>query len=269
MYRRQYAYDPAPLNVVVESDETSESWRQLTVVFDAAYGGERMRAHLFLPKNASPPYQTVVFFPGGDAFRLHDSRDMSLAWAGFILRSGRAFLYPVYKGTYERIGPDTNGVNAERDLMIAWSRDLGRAIDYLQTRPDIDATRLAFYGVSAGAGAGVILSAIEGRLATTVLQGAGLEDAPPEIDVRNYAPRIRIPTLLLSGRYDFELSFESAQRPLFALLGAPAEHKRHKVFDTGHALPMDDFAGEILSWLDSYLGKVTVAAAVPASGRSR
>jgi cephalosporin-C deacetylase-like acetyl esterase len=267
VYRRQYAYDPAPLNVVAESDETSESWRQLTVVFDAAYGGERMRAHLFLPKNASPPYQTVVFFPGGDAFRLHDSRDMSLAWAGFILRSGRAFLYPVYKGTYERMGPDTNGVNAERDLMIAWSRDLGRAIDYLQTRPDIDAARLAFYGVSAGAGAGVVLSAIEGRLATTVLQGAGLEDAPPEIDVRNYAPRIRIPTLLLSGRYDFELSFESAQRPLFALLGAPADHKRHKVFDTGHALPMDDFAGEILSWLDIYLGKVTVAAAVPTSGR--
>ncbi len=104
------------------------------MLFDAAYGGERMRAHLFLPKNASPPYQTVVFFPAGDAFRLQDSRNMSLAWASFIIHSGRAFLYPVYKGTYERMGPDTNGVNAERDLMIAWSRDLGRAIDYLETR---------------------------------------------------------------------------------------------------------------------------------------
>ena len=134
VYRRQYAYDPAPLNVVVESSEDSTAWRKLTVLFDAAYGGERMRAHLFLPKNASPPYQTVVFFPGGDAFRLQDSRDMSLAWASFIIHSGRAFLYPVYKGTYERMGPDTNGVNAERDLMIAWSRDLGRAIDYLETR---------------------------------------------------------------------------------------------------------------------------------------
>ena len=75
VYRRQYAYDPAPLNIVVESNEDSETWRKLTVVFDAAYGGERMRAHLFLPKNASPPYQTVVFFPAGDAFRLQDSRD--------------------------------------------------------------------------------------------------------------------------------------------------------------------------------------------------
>ena len=167
VYRRQYAYDPAPLNIVVESNEDSETWRKLTVVFDAAYGGERMRAHLFLPKNASPPYQTVVFFPAGDAFRLQDSRTMSLAWASFIIHSGRAFLYPVYKGTYERMGPDTNGVNAERDLMIAWSRDLGRAIDYLETRSDIDHARLGFYGVSAGAAAGVVLSAIEGRLTTS------------------------------------------------------------------------------------------------------
>ena len=73
---------------------------------------------------------------------------------------------------------------------------------------------------------------------------------------------------MLNGRYDFEMPFETAQRPLFALLGSPAEHKRHKVFETGHALPMEDVAGEILPWLDRYLGKVTVAAAVPASGSS-
>jgi hypothetical protein len=73
----------------------------------------------------------------------------------------------------------------------------------------------------------------------------------------------------LSGRFDFEVPFESAQRPLFALLGASAEHKRHKIFDTGHALPMDDVAGEILSWLDRYLGKVAVSAAAPASGSRR
>ena len=69
----------------------------------------------------------------------------------FIIPSGRAFLYPVYKGTYERTLPDEMGPNAERELRIAWSRDLGRAIDYLETRSDIDRTRLAFYGVSAGA----------------------------------------------------------------------------------------------------------------------
>ena len=143
------------------------------VAFDTAYGGERMRAYLFLPKNGSPPYQTVIFFPAADAFHLRSSRDMSLSAMDFIVGSGRAFLYPVYKGTYERGIHGERGPNDERDLRVAWSRDLGRAIDYLETRSDIDRSRLAFYGISDGADAGVILTALEPRLKTGVLQATG------------------------------------------------------------------------------------------------
>jgi dienelactone hydrolase len=257
VYRRQYEYDRGPLNAVVEATEETDIWLRQTIAFDTAYAGERMHAYLFLPKHASPPYQTVVFFPAGDAFRLRLNRDMSLANADFIVQSGRAFLYPVYKGTYERSTQDEMGSNAARDLAIAWSRDLGRAIDYLETRSDIDPARLAFYGVSGGADAGVILTAIEPRIKTAVLQGTGIWDPRvPEIDILNYAPRVRIPTLVLTGRYDFETPFETAQRPLFALLGSPTEHKRHKVFETGHALPIEDVAREIVPWLDRYLGQI-------------
>jgi dienelactone hydrolase len=259
VYRRQHDYDRAPLNAVVEATEDSDMWVKHTVAFDAAYGGERMRAFLFLPKNASPPYQTVVFFPAGDAFVLRSSRDLSLVRVSFVIPSGRAFLYPVYKGTYERTLPGDLGSNAERDLQIAWSRDLGRAIDYLETRSDIDRTRLAFYGLSAGAGVGVFLSALEPRLKTSVLQGAGIWDASaPEIDPLNFAPRVRMPTLMLNARYDFDLPVETAQQPLFDLLGTPAEHKRHRVFETGHAIPVEDAAREILPWLDRYLGPVVI-----------
>jgi pimeloyl-ACP methyl ester carboxylesterase len=113
--------------------------------------------------------------------------------------------------------------------------------------------------VSAGADAGVILTALEPRLKASVLQGTGIwSGAPPEMDALNYAPRVRVPTLLLNGRYDFEVPFETAQRPLFDLLGAPADRKRHRVFATGHALPVDDVKDEILSWLDRYLGPVRI-----------
>jgi hypothetical protein len=257
VYRRQYAYDRAPLGAVVEASEETEDWRRETVTFDAASGGERMRAHLFLPRNASAPYQTVVFFPAGDAFRLRSSRELSLLWADFILRSGRAFLYPVYKGTYERATLAPLGPFAERELRIAWSRDLGRAIDYLETRADIDRNRLAFYGVSDGADAGVILTALEPRLKTSVLQGTGIgEPVAPEIDALNYAPRVRMPTLMLNGRYDYDTPFETSQRPLFDLLGPPPEHKRHAVLEFGHALVIEAVAREILPWLDRYLGPV-------------
>ena len=283
VYRRQYAYDHGPLNAVVEATEETEIWLKHTVAFDAAYGGERMRAHLFLPKNGSPPYQTVVFFPAADAFLLRSTRDMALGGADFIIRSGRALLYPVYKGMYERAAnPDPSrqstsdemGSNAERDLWTAWSRDLGRAIDYLETRSDIDRARLAFYGVSAGADAGVILTALEPRLKTSVLQGTGISDAvEPEIDPLNYAPRVRIPTLMLNGRYDFGAPFETAQRPLFDLLGTPAEHKHHSIFESGHKLPIEDVAREILPWLDRYLGQVVHASPawtrIPAANSGR
>ena len=85
------------------------------------------------------------------------------------------------------------------------------------------------------------------------------------MDALNYAPRVRIPMLMLNGRYDFETPYETAQRPLFDLVGSPAEHKRHRVFESGHALPLEDVAGEILPWLDHYLGPV--AHAPPASTR--
>jgi dienelactone hydrolase len=261
VYRRQYAYDRLPLNAIVEATEETEIWLKHTVAFDAAYGGERMHAYLFLPKNGSPPYQTVIFFPGADAFHLRSPRDMSLASGQFIIKSGRAFLYPVYKGTYDRTTSDEMGLNAEREIRIAWSRDLGRAIDYLQTRADIDGARLAFYGISNGADAGVILSALEPRLRTSVLQGTGIsEEVPPEIDPVNYAPRVRMPTLMLNGRYDFGEPVEQAQRPLFVLLGSADEDKRHVIFETGHALPIDDVALEILHWFDRYLGPVAHSA---------
>ena len=257
VYRTEYAYDPSPLDAVMESTDTTDTFVRHTVVLDTAYGGERMRAYLFLPRNASAPYQTVVFFPGGDAFRLTTSRDMSLLWMKPILDSGRAFLYPVYKGTYERRMSGPNGPNGERDLGIAWSRDLGRAIDYLETRPDIDVHRLAYYGVSDGANAGIILTALEPRIKVAVFQGAGLDaDMPPELDPINFAPRVRVPALMLSGRYDFSERYETSQRPLFLLLGSPAAQKQHAVFETGHSLPSENVAGAILPWLDKYLGPV-------------
>ncbi len=257
VYRSLYAYDRAPLNAVIEATEETKTSVRQTITFDAAYDGERLRAYLVLPRHVSPPYQTILFFPGGDAFVLRSSRDMSLAAEDLVVESGRAFFHPIYKGMYERHLPEGMGPKAERDLQIAWSRDLGRAIDYLETRQDIDRDRLAFYGVSVGADAGVIMTALEPRLKTGVFQGTGLSrGAEPEASTANFAPRVRIPTLLLTGRYDFEAPLETSQRPLFALLGSAAADKRHAIFEGGHALPIADVAREMLPWLDRYLGRV-------------
>jgi hypothetical protein len=59
-FRGLYAYDKGDLHARVEETETTEDWTHVTVSFNAAYGGERVIAHLYLPKDAAPPFQTVV-----------------------------------------------------------------------------------------------------------------------------------------------------------------------------------------------------------------
>jgi hypothetical protein len=56
-----YAYDKAkPLSAVVERREETASWVHERVTVDAAYGTERLIVHLFLPREAVPPYQPVI-----------------------------------------------------------------------------------------------------------------------------------------------------------------------------------------------------------------
>jgi eukaryotic-like serine/threonine-protein kinase len=260
IYRGFYSYDKTELKATVDSADESEHWRREKVSFDAAYGGERVPAHLFIPKNASPPYQTVVYFPTGEAFALRRSDDLRMKHLEFLLRSGRAVLQPIYKGSYERHVPETGGgPNKERDVVIQIAKDLGRSIDYLETRPDIDRERLAYYGASGGAVLAPQFLALEPRFKAAVLQGGGLalDKILPEVDPFNFAPRVTMPVLMLNGRYDFTNPPETAQRPLFRLLATPPKDKRHVLFECGTALyPIHDVMKEILDWLDRYLGPV-------------
>ena len=112
--------------------------------------------------------------------------------------------------------------NLWRDHVIAWSKDLGRSIDYIESRPDLDAKKLAFVGFSWGASLGGLLPAVEPRLKACVLLSAGfyLQKARPEVDIINFAPRVKLPVLMLNGRYDFEAPVALAQRPMYAMLAA-------------------------------------------------
>jgi pimeloyl-ACP methyl ester carboxylesterase len=190
---------------------------------------------------------------------LRSTRNLRTHWIDFIIRSGRAVLLPIYLGTFERgPNPDT-GPNGRRDEVIAWSKELGRSLDYIDTRVDIDHRRIALYSVSHPDGA--VLAAVEPRLTAVILQSTGLsslgQPEPPEVDNLNFAPRLREPTLLLNGRRDIDDPVEQSQRLLFRLLAAPNPDKRHVIFDSGHVVPRQPAIREILDWLDRYLGSVT------------
>ncbi len=259
IYKTFYTYDKTDLKPHVESvDDRPEYWRRERITYNAAYGNERILANLFLPKNIAPPYQTVIYFPHAGAFEERSSENIEMILLDFIIRSGRAVLLPVYKGSYERHVENAEGPNVWRDLAIQRTKDFFRSVDYLESRPDIDHDRVGFYGVSSGASVAPRLLALEKRIKVAVVIGGGLypERLPPEADTLNFAPRVTIPFLMINGKYDFDTPLNTCQIPLFRLLGTSLKDKRHALFDTGHLPARNDIIKETLDWYDHYLGPV-------------
>ena len=260
IYERMYAYDRIPLDSKIESeDDSSPYWRKQRITFNASYGNERVIAYLFLPKNVAPPYQTVVYFPHSGAQSFHTMEDSQFALIDFLIKSGRALMFPIYKDTYERLGnPPDGGTIAERDETIQQADDLRRSVDYLETRSDIDKDRLAYFGISWGASIGSIMAALEKRFKVAVFAAGGCDPGAvlPEADPMNFAPRVKIPVLMINGRYDFVFPLETCQQPLLRALGSAPQDKRQALFDTGHAPPLLPMMKETLDWLDRYLGPV-------------
>ena len=258
----QFEYDPIILDAKVElRDSTPEDWVVEKVSFTAAYGGERMAAWIYLPRNGKPPYQTVVAFPAGNAVGAPPFAGALPAAMSFVAPSGRAMVYPIYKSTYERSDSRDAVPNQSvlyRDRVVMWVKDLRRTIDYLSMRADVDTTKFAYYGYSWGATMGGIILALEPRIKASVLYVPGLhmERGRPEVDPVNYLPRIKSPVLMLNGKYDFFFPSETAQKPFFQFLGTPAPDKKWILYEGGHDVPRTDLIKESLAWLDKYLGPV-------------
>ena len=254
--KRFYEYDRSPLNARTDAVDTTAEWKKETITFDAAYGGERVTTYLFLPANAKPPYQTVVIFPSSYATLVSSSAYLDFRQFDFIVRSGRAAIYTVYQGTFER-RVTARGPAARRDLTVQRVKDLFRTVDYLTTRQDIDAGKLGYFSVSMGAFLAPIPLALEPRIKAAVLASGGLSrNATPEISAANFAPAVKIPVLLVNGRNDFRTPAASRER-FIALLGTPPADKRQIALEGGH-FPQDlrSLVRHTLDWFDKYLGPV-------------
>jgi formylglycine-generating enzyme required for sulfatase activity/predicted Ser/Thr protein kinase len=262
-YRSIYAYEHAPLKANSEGVvEDTADWTKERITIDAGHGNERLPLFLFLPKNVHPPYQTILFFPSARVEFIPDSRNLGdLQFVDYVIKSGRALAYPIYKGTYERKEsgglPGTLGNLSE---MVEQSKEVGRTMDYLETRPELDKNKIAYLGVSMGAAYGVIFGALDDRFRTVLLLDGGffLTPALPAGDQVNFAPRLKKPVLMLNGRYDFSFSPERSQEPMFRMIGTPSAEKRRVVLDTPHDISQqkDELSKEVRAWLDQYLGRV-------------
>lgn len=257
-----YRNEPAPLEARIEETLETPDWKREKITFNGA-GGERAIAYLYLPHHVARPLQVLHYVPGGDVaggFRpIIESMDDRMAP---FVKLGRAAFGVVLKGYIGRLRPagtappDPESIEyLERvvDRMI----DLRRGLDYLETRADLDRTRIGFVGPSAGAMIGLILAAIEPRYRAVVMIGAGVSIGETRViapaNPINFASRIRAPKLIVQGRYDEDSPLRTAAEPLFKLL---AEPKQLFVYDGGHIPPADVLMRAASGWLDEMMGRV-------------
>jgi hypothetical protein len=257
-----YPSKTAPLEARIEQTLETAEWKRERITFDGANGG-RAIAYLYLPIHAARPLQVMHYLPAGDVangFRsLPDSMDDRMAP---FVRGGRAAFAVVLEGYVERLRPQ----NLARppvttvefaDLIVNQVTDLRRGLDYLETRTDIDSTRIAVLAPSAGSTLGMILGALETRYRALVFIGAGLPDAYRAITAAanpiNFAPHIRGPKLILQGRYDEDTPLRTATEPFFKLLSEP---KRLVLYDGGHVPSVEVVMSSTSAWLAEHLGAV-------------
>jgi eukaryotic-like serine/threonine-protein kinase len=256
----------APTSVAVNRVDETPLWtaEEVTLTFAAE---EPTTLYVVRPKVHKGQLQPIVYSGVGDCcYMKRPNRDAleQLQIAGFIVNSGRALVLPIWAGGYERYSPESRvpaeAMDRERRLPLQWQHDLSTTIDYLESLPDMDAQRIGYFGISRGASfAGVINLALEPRIRAAVLASGGIwihSPLHPMIDLINYAPRITIPVLMLSGRYDHIYPYEQSQKRTFELLGTPAGSKQQISYDTGHfTLPPNAVAADVTDWFDRYLGR--------------
>jgi formylglycine-generating enzyme required for sulfatase activity len=266
VYKAYYEYDRSELHEeVVSRSENEKGWIMEKVEFDAAYDDERMISYLFLPTNTDPPYQSVIYGPGSNVFTVQSSDDIEnffefSVFLEFFVRRGRAAVFPIFKGSFERMEEtpllDNPGSHQFTSNMTRAIKDYRRCLDYLEIRDDFEMDKVAFYGVSLGPVFGSFLTAVDDRIKANIFYAGGIAvRGRPEADMTYFLPWVTIPTLMINGRFDSLFGLD-AILGMYDLLGTLEDEKKLILFESDHLAPMADVISESTLWLDQHFGEV-------------
>ena len=300
-----YTYDRRlPLNAKLEPLDESADHRRFKLAYDSAHD-QRVTAILSLPLRFAAPFPAVLLMHGSGG---HKDSDYIKAASFMLTAQGYATISvdSQYRGDRKRADVKGELLNPDsfrmRDAWVQTVVDLRRAVDYLESRTDIDASRIGYLGFSMGGMLGACLGGVEARVSCFLLAvpGGGLVKIAQELDkhpalkvywpvtltpevmkrVEEFAlvcdpihfvgkilPR---PLLILVARHDELIPPEASQMLIDAAHAKEPENVKR--METGHVLtPAVIF--DIRRFFNEQLGKrnatASSAAAVTAAGSVR
>jgi len=257
---------PEPLKVEAAGQERRDGVSIQDVSYTGS-GGERLQAYWVVPAGEGPFPGVIYVHPApGD-------RTTFLEEAVLLGKQGAASLVAEAPWAQREVfGPKLAEPEAAREAFTRVVKDLRRAVDFLVSRPEIDASRLAYIGHSFGALVGGVLAGVEKRLRAFVLmagtgsfmdvvslnmpflEGPALDhyaQVMAPIDPIHYVARAAPSALFFQfGRQDdftrdqFERVTQAASEPKFV-----------KWYDTGHYFQIAEAQKDRLDWLQTRLRK--------------
>jgi len=269
-----YKYDKdIPLAPIVVKQKETEEYSLEKISFKGA-DELLVPGYFALPKNGTPPYPCILLLHGMTLSKEQwweaDSWHKGPPLAPKLLKSGFAVLaidYPLhgersilngYENTAQMLFRKRM-IYKFRDMVIDGVIDCRRALDYLESREEIDPTRLGVIGSSLGGTMSLLLTGIDSRIKVTTALVAPTLIRPiyeGQPDISSIAPYNfvrafdRRPILMLMGKNDdFNYTVEGA-RALYDLIRG--DSKEIIFFDCGHRLPRE-YSSRAVEWFDTYL----------------
>lgn len=266
---KYYEYDRAiPLKDSVKLISDTADYKLFNISFTSVHH-QKVTGLLSLPKNGTAPLPVVMLMHGlGD----HKAVDYVEFGDQFFLKNGYAVL---------RLDVSDHG-DRKKDVYEFdftgkyryWSRnvisqtvfDLRRAVDFIETREELDPERIGYYGISLGGIIGTVFCGVEKRIKVPVIVLAGgqldllfkekiasseAKNFVSFIDPMNFVEQISPrPLLMINAKNDevvppemSKLLFERAKEPK-EIIWYDAKHRD---------APLDKVYGDGLQWFNTYL----------------
>ena len=266
---KYYQYDKEMQLQHTISFESETDTHKLYNVTYRSVNYKKVTGLLSVPKNTDKPTPVIILLHGAGDRKTVDY----IAYGNqFFTKKG----YAVF-----RIDISKHGDRIEDKYKLSfsgktryWSReiitqtvfDLRRAVDFIETRNELDASKIGFLGISLGGITGTVFCGVEKRVKVPVIVLAGgqlnlrygkkalgsdAKDYTSIIEPKNFVKQIAPrPLLMINAENDeiippimSKLMYQEAKKPK-NIIWYPAKH---------HTIPIDNVYQEGFNWLDKYL----------------